>query len=95
MANLQKLGTHKTLVYPQDNFINIQYHNTVVVAFNDKEVILNNGGWYTKTTKDRMNQTSNQFGLGYRVFQKNFQWYVEHDNQVMPYTNELILRRKS
>ena len=36
MASIQKLGTHKTMVYPMDNFINVRYHNTDVVSFNDE-----------------------------------------------------------
>ena len=95
MAKQNQIGTHKTMVYPMDDFINVQYHETVVVAFDHQEIILNNGGWYTKTTKDRINQTSNQFGLGYRVFQKNFDWFVEHQGKIIPYNNNLRLRRKS
>ena len=94
MASLQKLGTHKTMVYPMDNFINVRYHNTDVVSFNDEEFILRTGGWYTKTTKDRMNQASNQFGLGYRVFQKTFEWFVEYQDKVVPFTCDKIFRRK-
>jgi hypothetical protein len=48
----------------------VWYHSTCVVEF-DKDVIkLCTGGWRTATTKTRMNQASNQFGLGYSVYQK-------------------------
>jgi len=94
MANLHKLGTHKTMVYPSNDFINVKYHNTDVVSFNDNEFILRTGGWFTKTTKDRMNQASNQYGLGYRVFQKNFAWYVDYQNQVIPFTCDKIFTRR-
>ena len=52
------------------------YHSTPVVSFNDKFVVLQNHGWFTATTKTRMNQASHQFGLGFDVFQKNWDWYV-------------------
>jgi hypothetical protein len=54
----------------------IRYWNTDIVKFNRYWVHLNNGGWHTATTKTRMNQASNQFNLGYRVYQKDYQWYI-------------------
>jgi hypothetical protein len=30
----------------------------------------------TATTKLRMNQASNQFNLGFSVYQKDYRWYV-------------------
>ena len=53
-----------------------RYHSTDVVSFNAKKVILRTGGWMTKTTKDRMNQASAQFGLGFSVTQRKGVWYV-------------------
>jgi hypothetical protein len=54
----------------------VRYHNTDVVTFTDKTITLDSGGWETVTTKLRMNQAANQFGLGYYVSQKNFEWFV-------------------
>jgi len=56
----------------------VTYHETEVVRWNDKQgvVILNSGGWRTATTKTRMNQVSNQYGLGYLVKQVSGKWYV-------------------
>ena len=41
------------------------------------EVILNNGGWYTSTTKRRMNQIAEALGFDFKVYQKNYNWYAE------------------
>ena len=39
-----------------DNGINyLVYHKTAVVKDTINEIILNSGGWETKTTKDRIN----------------------------------------
>jgi hypothetical protein len=71
----------------------VAYHNTFVVCASDKTIVLNTGGWFTVTTKTRMNQASNQFGLGYRVFQKDFRWYVEFKGKVRRFiTNKVTLR---
>lgn len=56
--------------------ITVTYHGTPVVKFDDKKIILNTGGYKTATTKTRMNQAANQFGLGYKVEQKHGGWGV-------------------
>lgn len=54
----------------------LKYHNTEVVSYGRGVVVLNHGGWKTATTKRRMNQFAERAGLKYRVFQKDFRWYV-------------------
>jgi len=77
MAQMYEIGKHATTVATgEDGKTRVTYHSTVVVAFDHNEVTLNTGGWETVTTKTRMNQTSNQFRLGYQVYQKDYQWYV-------------------
>lgn len=75
---MSRLGTHKTTVYQEDGWTKVRYHNTVVVMFNYKEIILNHGGWETNTTKTRMNQASQQFGLGYYIHQKDYIWHLTY-----------------
>ena len=79
--NKEQIGSHKTSVFTEDGITRIVYHNTAVVKFNNDEIILNSDGWNTVTTKTRMNQASNQFDLGFRVYQKNFDWFVEHNGK--------------
>jgi len=57
----------------------VSYHKTDVVKFTKKVITLNSGGWKTATTKNRMVQASNQFGLGFSVFQKQGGWFVDPD----------------
>lgn len=64
-----------------DGMMEIVYHNTVVVRFNEKIIELHTGGWRTATTKTRMNQASNVFGLGFHVWQKDYEWYVSFKGQ--------------
>ena len=77
MSNMQKIGTHKTTVRTENNNTIVRYHNTDVVTFSDKVVYLNNNGYMTNTTKTRINQTANEYGLGFKVYQKNYTWFVE------------------
>lgn len=57
--------------------IAVTYHQTLVVDLRDGIVTLDSGGWKTATTKARMNQASNQFGLGFSVYAKDHVWYVD------------------
>lgn len=52
------------------------YHQTKVVRWDDSTVTLNSGGYQSATTKTRMNEVARHYGLGYSVFQKDFEWFV-------------------
>lgn len=73
--------------------IQVVYHATPIVVFDDKRVILNSNGYRTATTKKKMNQASDQFKLGYQVFQRSYDWFVEYDGQTLPFTDGMILSR--
>ena len=46
-------------------------------------VTLNSSGWQSVTTKARMNQTSNEYRLNFRVYAEKKVWYVAVDGDVM------------
>ena len=94
MASIDTIGSHKTSVFTHENTTFVKYHWTNVVSFNEDTITLNTGGFETNTTKTRMNQTSNQFNLGFRVYQKNFDWFVEYAGKTFEFlSNELVLER--
>ena len=84
-----------TSVRSEDGWTHVRYHLTDVVSFKRDFVILRTGGWFTATTKLRMNQAANQFGLGYHVYQKQFAWFVRFRGHVFTYnTPETTLHRR-
>lgn len=88
------IGTHKTTVTTEGNQIAIRYHNTNVVKFSPNWIVLDSGGFRSATTKKRMNQTSQVYNLGYKVFQKNYNWFVDYQGKTIEYdNNQLILER--
>mgnify|MGYP001073414617 CR=1 FL=1 len=93
MSQLNQVGSHKTSVYNSNGFTCVRYHNTEVVKFNHDKIILNTNGWETHTTKTRMNQANNQYGLGYHVFQKDYKWFVEFKGQTIEYKDQIVLER--
>ena len=88
-AYYKSIGRHKTKVFAYSgNVTRVVYHDTPIVSFNESSIELNTGGWWTRTTKVRMNQTSQEFGLGYAVFQKDHEWFVDYRGEVHPFTSE-------
>ncbi len=93
MARYDTIGKHKTRIITENNggWTSVAYHATTVVMFNDKQIILNHGGWLTNTTKVRMNQTSWEYNLGYSVFQKNFEWFVDFNGDTIPFDGDKVI----
>jgi hypothetical protein len=90
MPNMNKIGRTNTAVYSESGFTHVRYHNTAVVSFNDRQINLRTGGWTTNTTKNRMNQTSNQFNLGFRVFQRNGSFHVQYKGSVFAFNGDNV-----
>ena len=76
MGQTQTIGRTATKVEHHGENTYVRYHATDVVKFDSQCVMLDTGNWFTATTKLRMNQTSNQFGLGFSVYQKDYRWFV-------------------
>lgn len=78
MAQQNRIGKTATKITKIESltgkYVAVKYHDTNVVEFDDTTIRLNTGGWFTNTTKTRMNQTSNEFGLGYSVKQVKGSW---------------------
>ena len=70
-----------------------RYHQTDIVKWGPNHIRLNSNGWATSTTKQRMNQAASEYGLGYYVFQKNFDWFVSFFGQTIPFTDGMIIDR--
>jgi hypothetical protein len=86
-----QVGKHATTVATgPDGFTVVTYHSTQVVRFNHKKIKLDTGGRQTVTTRARMNQASNQYVLGFRVFQKNFELFAEFKGRTLPFKGHTI-----
>ena len=76
MSRHDTIGKHKTTVRTKLGVTTVRYHSTDVVQFDNALIHLDTGGWKSNTTKLRMNQTANQFGLNFQVYQHKFEWFV-------------------
>lgn len=92
MAQTSKVGKVSTIVEKDSNGNRfVQYHHTRVVEWNDREIILNTNGWFTSTTRNRMNQASNEFGLDFSVYQKDHQWYVAYKGDYLSFKSDKVV----
>lgn len=87
--------SHTSITTIGDTTVMMVY-NTEVVRFNQAGILLDHGGWQTNFTKRRMNQANEMFNLGYKVFQKDGEWFVDYRNKLHKFENEkCYLVRKS
>jgi hypothetical protein len=78
--NTRKVGNNTYAEILPDGSVGIALHGTTVVCIHpDNSATLNTGGWYTITTKDRINQYS-----PVRVYQRKREWYLDDGT---PYTD--------
>ena len=93
MSQTHTIGKHATTVGRDvDGTIRVTYHSTNIVTVNpDGSVRLDSGGYRSATTKTRMNQASNQLGLGFTVFQKDFDWFVVYKGEIQDFEDGMIL----
>lgn len=78
MTRMDKIESHATTISTDNGITRVQYHDTIVVEWHqaDNKAVLRSGGWETVTTKNRINQAANQFGLPFHVYQEDYVWYV-------------------
>ena len=89
---MHKIGPTATKVFGNADNLEVYYHSTCVVQTQGRTITLKTGGWWTVTTKGRMNQASNQFNLGYSVFQKKGEWFIliRKTGEVIPFDNSEV-----
>lgn len=72
-----KLSNYKTTWVETNGRGSVVYSHTPIVEWDYESITLRSDGWETVTTKRKMNQSSLQFGLGFGVYQRNYEWFVD------------------
>lgn len=93
MPRVDNLIDYKTTVAKDGDDTLVTTHETIIVKFNDDQIRLNSGGWKTNKTKNDMNRASNQFGLGYHVYQKRHGWFVDYNGENIKFRDGMTLAR--
>ena len=95
------MKAYKTTMHIDKDTVNVVHHSTKIIEHNlvNKTIKLNNGGWFSKTTKDRMHSYLIE-NASYRLYQKKGDWFLDQVDKLndyktiktIPYENNMILR---
>ena len=66
-------------------------HQIATVDHNLKAVKLDSCGYETNTTKSRLNALLSEVKTGCKVFQKNFDWFVNYQDETASFYDGMIL----
>ena len=66
-------------------------HQIATLDHHTNALKLSSCGWQTVTTKSRLNALLSEFKYGCRVFQKQFNWYLQSVNQTVDFWDGMIL----
>lgn len=82
----KKIGYETSIERIDDLTIGIKHHYTHILKVDPTNVItVNNGGHYSPTTKDRLNQFLSCKGV--HIYQKKGEWFIVGDNGTFEYEN--------
>jgi len=68
-------------------------HRTAIAVYDHKNeaLKLNSGGYTTNTTKSRLNAILSEIFVGACVYQKNFDWFFNYNNQTHDFFDGMII----
>ena len=66
-------------------------HQIATLDYHTNALKLSSCGYQTVTTKSRLNALLSEFKYGCRVFQKQFDWYLQSVNQTVDFWDGMIL----
>ena len=71
----------------------VYLHGNHIATVTDTDLSLySGGGWFTNTTKSRLNALCNEFATGFSVFQKNWEWFVsDFQKTVVDFTDGITV----
>lgn len=88
------IGQHATTIAKDGDAVNVTYHHTIVGSFDGETATLNSGGYLTATTKRRINQALETWGIDAVVYQENHDWYVRlADGSTIPFFDGIEITR--
>jgi len=75
------------------NCSTVVLHRTAIAVYdhNTQALKLNTGGWYSNTTKSRLNAILSELIAGASVFQRDFIWYLSYNNSTHDFNDGMIL----
>ena len=85
-----KLSNTQVITYT--NSSDVYLHGNLIARIGETWIELFDGGWQSNTTKSRLNAILKEFGMdGEKVFQKNFDWFVQYNGSPIPFFSGMRL----
>ena len=87
-------GSNTQVTYNENtNCSSVSLHGHHIATFdhNLKAVKLSSAGYETRTTKSRLNAILEEVKFGCKIFQKDFDWFVNYNNQTTLFRDGMIL----
>ena len=87
-------GSNTTVCYNESTNCSSVYlhgHQIATLDYHSNALKLSSCGYETVTTKSRLNALLSEFKYGCRVFQKQFDWYLQNGNQTVDFWDGMIL----
>jgi hypothetical protein len=78
---------NNTYKYDIDNGYKIRLHDTDIITYQNGYYTLNSGGWYSRTTKERLNKYT-----PFWIYQKNYEWYIDYDNKTLTFNDNIKIK---
>ena len=75
------------------NCSTVVLHRTAIATYdhNTQALKLNTGGWHSVTTKSRLNAILQGLIVGASVYQKNWDWFFNYNNQTHDFRDGMII----
>ena len=87
LRNQTNFTSGNTAIFTTGNESRVYLHSNLIATIyrdgNIVEVTFFDGGWQSNTTKSRLNAICNEFLVGARVFQKNFNWFLQQSRGIV------------
>ena len=87
-----KQDNTEVLYSPERGASYVHLHGNHIATIGEGFIELYTCGYKTNTTKSRLNAILREHGNGDSVFQKNYQWFVSVNGEIVPFSEGMILR---
>lgn len=74
----RKFGNTEIYSCNDTDTVIVHLHGNLIARLGSDYVCLRSAGWYSNTTKSRLNAILRGLGLQYYIYQSNYRWYVRN-----------------
>lgn len=86
--NKRKIGNNTELVKHKNHFTIDLHFNSIVYIYNDDSIMLTTGGFWSATTKERLNHFS-----PYIIYQKMGNWFMDIPEGTKSFISGMIITK--